>query len=221
MKEIYFTSDMIQEKAHEMLQRLEVIRKREEQVLQPGRSALLVLDMQRYFLEPHSHAYIPSAPAIIPGLQSLISAYADGGFPVIFTRHVNSAQDAGMMATWWRDMIDPHDPLSEIIHALDQSKGSVIEKCQYDAFYGSQLGLALKEASISQLVIGGVMTHLCCETTARSAFMRGFRVFFSVDGTATYNEDFHNASLLNLAHGFATPVLVGEVLSALRGQHAA
>jgi len=67
------------------------------------------------------------------------------------------------------------------------------------------------------VVICGVMTHLCCETTARSAFMRGFEVFFTVDGTATYTEAFHRASLLNLSHGFAVPVLVENILEKLDG----
>lgn len=55
------------------------------------------------------------------------------------------------------------------------------------------------------------MTHLCCETTARSAFIRGFDVFFTIDGTATYNEDFHFGTLYNLAHGFAVPLLIDEI----------
>jgi isochorismate hydrolase len=59
------------------------------------------------------------------------------------------------------------------------------------------------------------MTHLCCETTARSAFVRGFEVFFTIDGTATYNQGFHLGTLVNLSHGFATPVLASEILSTL------
>jgi isochorismate hydrolase len=59
------------------------------------------------------------------------------------------------------------------------------------------------------------MTHLCCETTARSAFMRGFAVFCLVDGMATYTAAFHQAALLNLAHGFSTLLLVDEALKAL------
>jgi isochorismate hydrolase len=62
------------------------------------------------------------------------------------------------------------------------------------------------------------MAHLCCETTARSAFVRGFEVFFVVDATATYNRQFHQSTLINLAHGFAIPVLTQEVLDALRSQ---
>ena len=65
------------------------------------------------------------------------------------------------------------------------------------------------------MVVSGVMTHLCCETTARSAFVRGFEVFFLIDGTATYNKEHHLATLLNLSHGFANLVLSGEIFVAL------
>ena len=88
-----------------------------------------------------------------------------------------------------------------------------IEKKQYDAFLQTLLEETLRQRKIEQIVITGVMTHLCCETTARSAFMRGFEVFFTVDGTATYNEELHRASLLTLSHGFAVPVTVDELLA--------
>ena len=96
---------------------------------------------------------------------------------------------------------------------MDVSKGYLVEKSQYDAFYETELEEYLLEKGVGQVVIGGVMTHLCCETTARAAFIRGFDVFFLIDGTATYNEDFHRAALLNLAHGFARPVLCEEILA--------
>ena len=60
------------------------------------------------------------------------------------------------------------------------------------------------------------MTHLCCETTARVAFTRGYEVFFSIDGTATYNRKFHLGSLVNLAHGVAVPMLVDEIIAQLK-----
>jgi isochorismate hydrolase len=109
-------------------------------------------------------------------------------------------------------------PCSQIIPELDTSAGIVIPKCQYDAFYDTSLEQILHEWGVTQVIICGVMTHLCCETTARSAFTRGYEVFFTVDGTATYNENFHSATLLNLAHGFATLALVDEIRFAL-GEH--
>ena len=87
----------------------------------------------------------------------------------------------------------------------------VIKKTQYDGFYQTPLEDILREKGISQLVITGVMSHLCCETTARTAFVRGFTVFFPIDGTATYNEDFHWATFLNLSHGFVIPLLIEDL----------
>ena len=215
MKSLYFEAHTIGPKSEEMLAKIKHISKRRTQVFLPERSALLVLDMQNYFLRPNSHAFIPSSVAILPGIQSLISSYHRQSLPIYFTRHINTRENAGMMAKWWRDLIDVDSPLSEITSEFDIKGAMTIEKSHYDAFYITNLENCLRQAGVEQVVICGVMTHLCCETTARSAFMHGFEVFFTVDGTATYNEEFHQATLMNLAHGFAMPVLVKEILSEL------
>jgi isochorismate hydrolase len=214
IKEPYFTLESIQQQALGMLGRVKDF-KRHRSKFKPERSALLILDMQRYFLEESSHAYIPSVKAIIPKIRELLQEYSVRELPVIFTRHLNSKEDAGLMAKWWGDLITEENPLSEITPKLP-AVGTVIEKSQYDAFYKTPLEKILRGKSVGQVVICGVMTHLCCETTARSAFVRGFEVFFVVDGTATYNEEFHWATLINLSHGFAFPILVREILTLLK-----
>ena len=214
-KERYFTPESIEEKSLDMIRDLEELRQRHSQKLSGEHSALLVLDMQRYFLEESSHAFVPSATAIVPGIVKMIDAYYRGGLPVIFTRHLNSDSDAGMMSVWWRDLIRADSPVSETIPELDVSRGTIIEKSQYDAFHGTELEGILRKHGIIQVAICGVMTHLCCETTARSAFVRGFEVFLAVDGMATFNEQFHRATLLNAAHGFAVPMLVAEIADQL------
>ena len=177
----------------------------------PEQSALLILDMQRYFLEKSSHAYIPSVLTIIEKIKSLTIAFNEKNLPIILTRHLNSKEDAKLMALWWKDLITEKDDLSEIIPELNLPNSIVIKKTQYDGFYQTPLEDILREKGITQIVITGVMSHLCCETTARSAFVRGFTVFFPVDGTATYNEDFHWATFLNLSHGFVIPLLIEEL----------
>jgi bifunctional isochorismate lyase/aryl carrier protein len=216
MKEAYFTSESIHQKAIVMLREVREQVPRRNVPFVPDKSALLILDMQRYFLEDSSHAYVPSAQAIIPGIGELIQEYTMRNLSIILTRHLNSTQNARLMARWWEDLIHEENPLSEVIKELYASNSIVLNKNQYDAFYETSLEDILKKNRVSQVVICGVMTHLCCETTARSAFMRGFEVFFTVDGTATYNEDFHLATLLNLSHGFATPMLTNELLLSLR-----
>ncbi|MBN1537257.1 MAG: isochorismatase family protein [Anaerolineales bacterium] len=213
-KEAYFNPAILDIKSLEMANWLAPYSQNHSTIFIPERSALLILDMQAYFLHEPSHAYIPSATSILAGINALIRVYGERNLPVFFTRHINTTHDAGLMAGWWRELIVEENPLSEIDPRVQHANGKIIKKSRYDAFYDTPLESLLRTQDILQVVICGVMTHLCCETTARSAFMRGFEVFFTIDGTATYNEAFHRAALLNLTHGFARPVLIKEILAA-------
>ncbi len=219
MKESYFTEESLERTAQEMYQQVAEVTRKKPITFQPSRAALLVCDMQAYFLDPASHAHIPSANAILDGIVELIKLTTAIGMPVIFTQHINNTSNSGMMSVWWKDLITTENPWHVIVPAIDVSHGTLIQKSQYDAFYQTDLEKLLREKDVSQVIICGVMTHLCCETTARSAFMRGFEVFFPVDGTATYNLEFHRASLMNLAHGFAKIVLIKELTAIIRGEH--
>ncbi len=219
MKECYFTRQSLKNASHELYEQVAVLSRPKEFSFRPRQSALLVLDMQAYFLDASSHAYIPSAEAIVDGIVQLIEGYAARERPIFFTQHINTTHNAGMMSVWWKDLITPQNSFHYIIPEIKPSLGSLIQKSQYDAFYQTKLEALLRTHSVTQVVICGVMTHLCCETTARSAFMHGFEVFFTVDGTATYNLEYHRASLLNLSHGFANLVFIEDVLAAIRGDH--
>jgi bifunctional isochorismate lyase/aryl carrier protein len=213
-KDTYYSSATIEAKAREILASVESLRREHvHNQFQLDRAALFVLDMQSYFLNESSHAFVPSAVAILPNIHNLVGAFAGHERPIIFTRHTNSSTDAGPMAGWWRDLLIPDSPLSKITSELDTKNGLVIVKHQYDAFYQTNLEQVLHAKKVDQVIVTGVMTHLCCETTARSAFTRGFSVFFTIDGTATYTEAFHRATVLNLAHGFAVPILTEELLA--------
>lgn len=212
MKEHYFTSEHLSEQTQSFLQQLSRITPIRKSKFHPKDSALLVLDMQAFFLHPSSHAYVPSAQAIIPKIISLIQAYVQQKLPLIFTQHLNSENDTSQMATWWSELITPQHPLALLDPQLPIANGELIIKSQYDAFYNTSLETILQKQAVTQVVICGVMTHLCCETTARSAFIRGYEVFSPIDGTATYNRHFHLASLTNLAHGFASIITMDDLL---------
>ena len=121
-----------------------------------------------------------------------------------------------MMAAWWSEIMTENHQLIGLHPDLDLKEEEIIHKHQYDAFYQSELSALLDASQIDQLVIGGVMTHLCCETTARAAFVQGYEVYFMVDGTATYNQKFHKATLQNLAHGFAVLTSVEDLVEGLK-----
>jgi isochorismate hydrolase len=217
MKENYFTEESIDDKSSEMLNELRLQNDRRNIIFKPGESALLIIDAQKYFLDKTSHAFIPGSLAIIPKIKSLLEVYNSMTFPVIMTQHINNGQNADMLAVWWGDLITGKDSMCEITPELHHKRVTIVKKAQYDAFYKTNLENILKEKGVTQIVITGVMTNLCCETTARSAFVRGLSVFFTVDGTATYNEEFHKATLLNLSYGFATPVLCKDLVKNIIG----
>lgn len=170
MKERYFTPENIQAKSLDIFTSVQDYRRSHDNLrFHPDRAALLVLDMQEYFLSEASHAFVPSAPAIIPNIQILIKVFAVYNRPIIITRHVNTEENAGMMGKWWKDLICPQAAYSHIIKQLDTSKGTILHKSQYDAFYETPLESDLRAGGVGEVVITGVMTHLCCETTARSA----------------------------------------------------
>ncbi len=213
MKEQYFNEDTIELESKYMLDKVKQFRRK--QFFNPSKSALLILDMQRYFLDPESHAFIPSVPIILPRIKTLAQQFKNKNLPVITTRHLNSDENAKLMKTWWRDMIREEDPMSQI--TSDISTYTTIIKHQYDAFYNTTLEKILRDKKVEQIVVTGVMTHLCVESTIRSAFIRGFTVFLPIDTTATYSKEFHLSSLLNLSHGFAIPTLSRDIIQTLEG----
>lgn len=210
-KEKYFTSSNIDEVSNEILSQVQTFSKRKKTKITLEKSALLILDMQHFFLEKESHAFIPSASAIIPRIADLKEHFLNNKRPVISTKHINTEENAALMNKWWRDIITEENPLSEIINEFQTNGIEIISKTQYDAFYKTDLLNRLKTLDVSQVVITGVMTHVCCETTARSAFVRGIEPFFPIDCTAAYNKRFHESSFYNLSYGAVIPCLSKEL----------
>jgi len=167
-----------------------------------GIKALLILDMQRFFTDPESHAFIPASREIIPVISNIVESFKG---PIFVTRHVQPDDESNLMTVWWKDRIIGE--LSELDPSISRIKGEVIIKEHYSAFRNTDLRDRLEELGVSSLIITGVMTDLCCETTARDAFMEGFRIYFIADGTATGTEQRHLASLRTISLGF------GEVIS--------
>jgi nicotinamidase-related amidase len=122
-----------------------------------------------------------------------------------------------MLGRWWADLIFEGSDEARLIPELSVRKDDhIIPKNTYSAFHETELEDKLRGLKVTDLVIGGVMTNLCCETTARDAFVRNFRVFFLADGTSTISEDFHLATLKNLAYGFATLLSCDRFIDSFR-----
>ncbi|HNQ90762.1 MAG TPA: isochorismatase family protein [Verrucomicrobiota bacterium] len=203
--EPYVTAENIESKA---LAWLEQIRPYNQHAmrLNATASALLVVDMQRFFLDAASPMFTCGGVAILSTVRRLIEAFRRANRPVIFTRHVHHPGDldSGIMGWWWAGKCLEGSPESEIHPDLAPRPGEkVVFKHRYSAFYNTDLETVLRCLKVEDVVVSGVMTNLCCESTARDAYCRDHRVFFLADGTGSISEEMHVASLLNLAFGFA------------------
>jgi isochorismate hydrolase len=174
-------------------------------------AALLAIDMQNFF-----HRI---AQPVLENILRVIQSCRQKNIPVIFTQHGHTKpeSDGGVLREWWGELIisgtEDWKFLPEI--RIDP-KDTVIPKKRYSAFFRTDLDKILRSRKIRDLIISGVMTNLCCETTARDAFVRDYRVFFLIDGTATGRSELHLATLKNLGFGFACLITCDELIQTLK-----
>ena len=178
----------------------------------PSKCALMVIDMQQYFQS--------IAASILGNVMSIIDACRSRGMRLIYTRHGHEdiKKDGGMLDKWWGDYIQYGSKDWELIKALQlDDNDTILDKKRYNAFHGTDLDNSLRSIGVEELIITGVLTNCCCETTARDTFVRDYRVFFVSDATATVNDDLHLATLKNMAFGFAHVLSTEQILEGMRG----
>jgi nicotinamidase-related amidase len=211
----YITASTAEAKTGEWLARVrESAAPRPHLQLQPRKAALLVIDMLRYFAAPEGRCLLPAAPVAAGRIASLLAAWRSFDGTVVFTRHAHEGpEELGMLGRFFDDYIRAGEPDSEIIDILrPKPSETVLRKVTYDAFHGTPLQAVLEERGMEQVVVTGVLTHMCCETTARSAFCRGFEVYVGADTTASSSEERHLQSLLAMADSVAVIHGSGEIL---------
>lgn len=194
-----------------------------EQKIELKSPVLIILDMQKDFLLKEGLLKTWGGPAIIPNLQALIKAFHDNNLPVIFTRHIyeDPERDGGVTARWWR--ADRNSMLlrektwhSEISDSLVRGPSDrVISKRRYSAFFGTDLDILLRTSNITDVVITGVCTNICCEATAHDAFFRDFNIFFAIDGTGATDEEAHISSLRNISIAYGKIVTTSQIINSL------
>lgn len=193
--------------------------------LEPGRTALLVVDMQRGFLDPGAAMEVPSARAIVPAIGRLLAAFRAARLPVIFTEFTYSPEapllvgalhpehqpaPPGAVGGFGRpssSCLEGH-PSALTVADLGPRPGElVVRKRWYDAFAGTPLDGALRARDIRCLVLTGTMTDICVLATVIGAFNREYRVTVVEDGVATLWPDIQRATLdiIRRAYGRVVP----------------
>ena len=136
----------------------------------------------------------------------------------MFTQHCHRGpEDLGMLGKFFSDYIRAGEPDAEIIAELaPRPTEPVVQKTTYDAFWNTDLHEILEFRGIDQVVITGVLTHMCCETTARSAFCRVFEVYVPSDGVSSSTEAHLVSSLRAMADAVVMIMSPEEILERCR-----
>jgi nicotinamidase-related amidase len=201
--------------------------------LEAGDVGLLVIDVQQEYFKTDGPAAFPSAELILPNVNRLIQSFRDAEKAIVFVKHMNRADgsDVGRMG----DFSDPDDqdafiegtPEVEFLPELDfRADDIVVVKRRYSAFLGTDLESILRTLGVNSVVVTGLMTSFCCETTARDAHGHDYEVLFVSDANegpdlqdAEGNIVDHTAVLSNtitaLSAGFAEVVTTDEVIARL------
>jgi biuret amidohydrolase len=181
-----------------------------------GKLALVVIDMQRDFVEPGGFGEslgndVTRLQAIVPALRNLIAVCRAAGVPVIHTRECHRAdlsdcppskRDRGAPALRIGDpgpmgrVLVAGEPGAEIIPELSPLPGeTVIDKPGKGAFYATGFANTLAELGVTHLLMTGVTTEVCVQTTMREANDRGFECLLVEDCTESYFPAFKTATI--------------------------
>jgi ureidoacrylate peracid hydrolase len=201
--------------------------------LERGRTALLVVDMQRGFLEPGEALEVPPAREIVPAIRTLLDAFRGRGLPVAFTEftyspavpilvgelhpeHKPAAPGAprgfGMPSSNCLEGTQSARTIGALAPRPDEP---VIRKRWYDGFAGTELDGALRARSVTSLVITGTMTDICVLSTVVGAFNREYRISVVADGVATLWPEIQRATLDIVGRAFGRVVQSKEVLDTI------
>lgn len=192
--------------------------------LVPRRTALINIDLQRCFVDP-SPVAAPGGPVILERVNRLAAACRAAGILVIHTALVfrPDGSNMGIVAETsevTRDGILNKGAESAALHPdlVVAENDILLDKPRMGAFHGTDLELILRGRGIDTIIISGITTNICCDTTAREAMARDLHVFFLSDGTAAppmgdlSPVEVQKATLATLGHLFAQVLTVDEML---------
>ena len=187
-----------------------------EHLLQNTRSALLIIDVQNEFCHPEgSFARMGMDMSIVEEmlapLDRLIDAAHSKNIPVIFIRNVEDEATDSEAWTFRPDGNENHANGficrrgswgAELYHIAPQGDDIVVEKHRFSAFVNTRLDTILRAKKIETLVLTGVSSNVCVETTARHAVMLNYHVVIAEDACASWDREAHEMAMKNTRNFF-------------------
>ena len=189
------------------------------------KAALFVIDMQNAGLHENGHLYEEETSkkfmGIVPNIQKIIRRARECHIPVVFIRHayLPGYKDGGILvhelfpsdieANGWIDGTFDTEIIEELKPEADDI---IIKKNRYSAFYQTPLDMTLRNMGINTIIISGLYSNCCCESTARDAVYRDYRLYFMSDATAAIEDDLHEATLRTISTFFGKVLTTDEMI---------
>jgi nicotinamidase-related amidase len=194
----------------------------------PRKLALINVDLQNVFVEGFPVSS-PDGPAVVERVNKLAAACRKAGVMVVHTAHVTRADGSnvgvmGEVIPPVREGMIAKGSFPAAFHKdLKIEAGDIVlEKPRFGSFHGTDLELILRSRGIDSVIITGIATNVCAETTAREANVRDFRVFFLSDGTSTIDMNgvsrdvLQKATCTVLGFAFAQVLTVDQMIDKIR-----
>ncbi|MFV8908369.1 isochorismatase [Serratia fonticola] len=181
---------------------------------EPQRAALLIHDMQQYFLNFWGEDS-PLINQVVENIAALRRYCKQQGIPVFYTAQPNqqSDEDRALLNDMWGPGLNKHPEQQAVVSELaPDADDTVLVKWRYSAFHRSPLQEILQESRRDQLIICGVYAHIGCMTTAIDAFMRNIKPFMVADGLADFSREEHLMALRYTAGRCGRVVTTGDLL---------
>ncbi|MEI2384849.1 isochorismatase family protein [Breoghania sp. JC706] len=185
--------------------------------VEPGRAALLVHDMQTYFVRAFDRSEAPIAPAIA-NMARLIEHARALEIPVFYTAQTGDQdrRDRGLQADLWGPGMSNDPGETAIIDELRPKAGErVLVKHRYSAFQRSNLEPLMRVRGRDQLIVTGIYAHIGCLMTASEAFQRDFETFVVADAMADFSRAEHDMALRWVAGRCGVAMTTEAMLAAL------